>query len=347
MATYLIDYENTGVKGLLGIEQLKEDDLIIIFYGPKTGAVPFDEHVKICQAASQVKYIKTTKTAKNYLDFQLTTYLGYLVGQTDVKEYYVISKDSGYDSVIDFWKKWGIRIVRKENIAGQKMTAKTAAGKTAGKQKTTAKAAKQAPGTTGGKNRIAQEANQAVQGEGHAADQIIQDEKQTVLEKTQNADAVILHTLDNVEESNAADNTAADNNTADKNVAVSAQKEQMTIPVHDVDNAEQPDQEVSNEQSNIKTERNRKKEKEIAQTGATPEKPARTNVPESVKKKVRQKLKGENLHAGVYRQIYGCMLQAQDKQTLNMALVKTFKQENGNHFYKLIQPVFTEWLKTL
>ena len=347
MATYLIDYENTGVKGLLGIEQLKEDDLIIIFYGPKTGAVPFDEHVKICQAASQVKYIKTTKTAKNYLDFQLTTYLGYLVGQTDVKEYYVISKDSGYDSVIDFWKKWGIRIVRKENIAGQKMTAKTAAGKTAGKQKTTAKAAKQASGTTGGKNRIAQEANQAVQGEGHAADQIIQDEKQTVLEKTQNADAVILHTLDNAEESNAADNTAADNNTADKNVAVSAQKEQMTIPVHDVDNAEQPDQEVSNEQSNIKTERNRKKEKEIAQTGATPEKPARTNVPESVKKKVRQKLKGENLHAGVYRQIYGCMLQAQDKQTLNMALVKTFKQENGNHFYKLIQPVFTEWLKTL
>ena len=186
-----------------------------------------------------------------------------------------------------------------------------------------------------------------MQGEGHAADQIIQDEKQTVLEKTQNADAVILHTLDNVEESNAADNTVADNNTADKNVAVSAQKEQMTIPVHDVDNAEQPDQEVSNEQSNIKTERNRKKEKEIAQTGATPERPARTNVPESVKKKVRQKLKGENLHAGVYRQIYGCMLQAQDKQTLNMALVKTFKQENGNHYYKLIQPVFTEWLKTL
>ena len=347
MATYLIDYENTGVKGLLGIEQLKEDDLIIIFYGPKTGAVPFDEHVKICQAASQVKYIKTTKTAKNYLDFQLTTYLGYLVGQTDVKEYYVISKDSGYDSVIDFWKKWGIRIVRKENIAGQKIAAKAAAGKTAGKQKTTAKAAKQASGTTGGKNRTAQEANQAVQGEGHAADQIIQDEKQTVLEKTQNADAVILHTLGDVEESNAADNTAADNNTADKNVAVSAQKEQMTIPVHDVDNAEQPDQEVSNEQSNIKTERNRKKEKEIAQTGATPEKPARTNVPESVKKKVRQKLKGENLHAGVYRQIYGCMLQAQDKQTLNMALVKTFKQENGNHYYKLIQPVFTEWLKTL
>lgn len=168
MATYLIDYENTGVKGLVGIEQLKEDDLIIIFYGPKTGAVPFDEHVKICQAASQVKYIKTTKTAKNYLDFQLTTYLGYLVGQTDVKEYYVISKDSGYDSVIDFWKKWGIRIVRKENIAGQKIAAKAATGKTAGKQKTTVKATKQTSGTTVRKNRTAQEAKQAVQEDNQA-----------------------------------------------------------------------------------------------------------------------------------------------------------------------------------
>ena len=340
MATYLIDYENTGVKGLVGIEQLKEDDLIIIFYGPKTGAVPFDEHVKICQAASQVKYIKTTKTAKNYLDFQLTTYLGYLVGQTDVKEYYVISKDSGYDSVIDFWKKWGIRIVRKENIAGQKIAAKAA-----GKQKTTAKTTKQASKTTGGKKQTAQADRQAVQGNNQAADQSAQDEKQTVLEKPQNADAAILHTSDKVEESNAADNNAADNNIADKIVAASEQKGQVTVTAHDVDNVEQSDLEVSLKQP--KTERNRKTEKEIVQADATPEKPVRTNVPESVKKKVRQKLKGESLHAGVYRQIYGCMLQAQDKQTLNMALVKTFKQENGNHFYKLIQPVFTEWLKAL
>lgn len=338
MATYLIDYENTGVKGLLGIEQLKEDDLIIIFYGPKTGAVPFDEHVKICQAASQVKYIKTTKTAKNYLDFQLTTYLGYLVGQTDVKEYYVISKDSGYDSVIDFWKKWGIRIVRKENIAGQKIAAKTAAGKAAGKQKTTAKATKQDSKTAGGKKQTAQPDKQEVKGNDQAADQIIQDEKQAGFENAQNIDAVTTYTADNVE-----DNNTADNSETEKNEAAFVQKEQMKGAVHNVDTAEQPDQ----GQPKTKRENSRKTEKEIAQASVVPEKPVRTNVPESVKKKVRQKLKGESLHAGVYRQIYGCMLQAQDKQTLNMALVKTFKQENGNHFYKLIQPVFTEWLKAL
>lgn len=126
MAIYLIDYENTGVKGLAGIEKLSEEDQIILFYGPKTGSIPFDEHVKISQSASHVEYIKTTKTAKNYLDFQLTTYLGYLIASTPVREYHVVSKDSGYDSVVDFWSKKGLVIKRQDTVAGaQKAAAQT------------------------------------------------------------------------------------------------------------------------------------------------------------------------------------------------------------------------------
>lgn len=120
MAIYLIDYENTGVKGLYGIENLQEDDLIVVFYGPKTGAVPFDDHVRISTSVSHVEYIKTSKTAKNYLDFQLTTYLGYLVAHTGIKEYYVISRDSGYDSIVDFWRARGMTVVRRENISPRK-----------------------------------------------------------------------------------------------------------------------------------------------------------------------------------------------------------------------------------
>ncbi len=125
MAIYLIDYENTGVKGLYGIEKLQEDDLIVVFYGPKTGAVPFDDHVRISSAVSHVEYIKTSKTAKNYLDFQLTTYLGYLVAHTGIKEYCVVSKDSGYDSVVDFWKARGMSIERRETISVEKPVKQT------------------------------------------------------------------------------------------------------------------------------------------------------------------------------------------------------------------------------
>lgn len=125
MAIYLIDYENTGVKGLHGIENLQEEDLIVVFYGPKTGAVPFDDHVRISSAVSHVEYIKTSKTAKNYLDFQLTTYLGYLIAHTGIKEYCVVSKDGGYDSAIDFWKVRGISIVRRETISVDKPVKQT------------------------------------------------------------------------------------------------------------------------------------------------------------------------------------------------------------------------------
>ena len=129
MAIYLIDYENTGVKGLAGIEKLNEEDQIILFYGPKTGSIPFDEHVKISQTASHVEYIKTTKTAKNYLDFQLVTYLGYLIARSSIREYHIVSKDSGYDSVIDFWSKKGLVMKRQDAIAGEDKTVSQAQSK--------------------------------------------------------------------------------------------------------------------------------------------------------------------------------------------------------------------------
>lgn len=171
MAIYLIDYENTGVKGLAGIERLKEEDQIILFYGPKTGSIPFDEHVRISQSASHVEYIKTTKTAKNYLDFQLTTYLGFLIAQTPVKEYHIVSKDSGYDSVIDFWSKRGLVMKRQDNIAGEKKAA--ALSKNAAKSTQTVRSAR------GGKKEMMQQkaADDAVE-TGAAAEQPAQGETQ-------------------------------------------------------------------------------------------------------------------------------------------------------------------------
>lgn len=170
MAIYLIDYENTGVKGLAGIERLKEEDQIILFYGPKTGSIPFDEHVRISQSASHVEYIKTTKTAKNYLDFQLTTYLGFLIAQTPVKEYHIVSKDSGYDSVIDFWSKRGLVMKRQDNIAGEK---KAAASKNAAKSTQTTRNVR-----GGKKEKIQQNAAADAVETGVATDQPAQGETQ-------------------------------------------------------------------------------------------------------------------------------------------------------------------------
>jgi hypothetical protein len=72
----------------------------------------------------------------------------------------------------------------------------------------------------------------------------------------------------------------------------------------------------------------------------------RTSVPETVRKKIRHVLKNEKLQGGIYKQIYGCMLLADNKQAYNTALVKAFGQDEGNRFYKLSVPIFAEWLKS-
>ncbi|MCR4690067.1 MAG: hypothetical protein K5739_01810 [Lachnospiraceae bacterium] len=116
MSIYLVDYENTGIKGVKGIERLSEEDKLVIFYGPKTGSVPFEDLVKITATRAKLEFIRTMKTAKNYLDFQLVTYVGYLVAKDPSQEYFVISKDSGFDSVVDFWSEKNIRISRFINL---------------------------------------------------------------------------------------------------------------------------------------------------------------------------------------------------------------------------------------
>lgn len=135
MATYLVDLENTGLAGLSGLEELSAKDKVIVFYGTRTGSIAFDKHVELTKAKADVTYTKTERVAKNYLDFQLVTYLGYLIGSGQERVYYIISKDKGYDSCIEFWRKTNkqIAITRCESLQKQKAVTQPAAQSDAGK----------------------------------------------------------------------------------------------------------------------------------------------------------------------------------------------------------------------
>ncbi len=135
MATYLVDLENTGLAGLSGLDELSAKEKVIVFYGTRTGSIAFDKHVELTKAKADVTYTKTERVAKNYLDFQLVTYLGYLIGSGQERVYYIISKDKGYDSCIEFWRKTNkqIAITRCESLQKQKTVTQTAAQSDAGK----------------------------------------------------------------------------------------------------------------------------------------------------------------------------------------------------------------------
>lgn len=116
MAYYLIDFEN--VKNIHGIQSLSESDTVIFFYTKNSDKLGFSLHREIISAKAKFAYFEVESGGKHALDFQLSTYLGYLAGANPEERFYIVSKDNGYNNVIKFWSDYreGTRISLLEDI---------------------------------------------------------------------------------------------------------------------------------------------------------------------------------------------------------------------------------------
>ncbi len=120
MAIYLVDYENTHYLG--GISGLTENDTVVVFYTQNSSSLSFDAHKEILQAQAKILYKYVDTGGKNTLDFQLSTYLGCLVGekQADRQQLYIVSKDKGFYYVSRFWEREkGIRVTVVPSLTEQ------------------------------------------------------------------------------------------------------------------------------------------------------------------------------------------------------------------------------------
>ena len=117
MGIYLVDYENVHNDGVTDIQKLSASDRVVIFYGDSIKSIPFETHVEMMASKAVIEYIETHKVAKNYLDFQLATYLGFLIGKGEKGPVYIISQDTGFDSIVDFWRGRNIEAFRQPSIA--------------------------------------------------------------------------------------------------------------------------------------------------------------------------------------------------------------------------------------
>lgn len=119
MAIFLVDYENVNAGGLHGIELLGQGDHVLLFYTERAATLPIALHKKISASKADVDYFEVLFGSKNSLDFQLSSYLGYLIGQTPKEEYYIVSRDNGFKAVRDFWAKRGIKVDLAMNLTKQ------------------------------------------------------------------------------------------------------------------------------------------------------------------------------------------------------------------------------------
>ncbi len=113
---FLIDFENVSNSGFEGLDSLQSSDRLIIFYTEHSKSISMATHCKLEESGVQKQYIQVQNGGKNALDFQLVSYLGYLVATEPDEAFCIVSNDTGYQFVTDFWKERGAKVMRCRNL---------------------------------------------------------------------------------------------------------------------------------------------------------------------------------------------------------------------------------------
>ena len=120
MSYYLIDFENVKSRGMEGVELLTEEDTVCIFYSDNADSMTFDLHRKLNETKAHIIYHKVAVGTKNALDFQLATYLGYLICEQQKEDihpnYFIVTKDNGFTSLMVYWKAQGVPVRIARNL---------------------------------------------------------------------------------------------------------------------------------------------------------------------------------------------------------------------------------------
>ncbi len=107
----MIDSENVGSTW---IDLLQSDEKIdfYIFVTENAKSLNYALLKQLTQNPRHKINIIECEPGKNSLDFYLSSYVGYLIGKGKHLSYTVVSQDTGYDHVIEYWNREGIDVKR-------------------------------------------------------------------------------------------------------------------------------------------------------------------------------------------------------------------------------------------
>ena len=110
----LIDFENVQPKNLelLTTHPFK----VFVFVGASQTKVPFDLADSMQLLGNDAKYIKISGNGQNALDFHVAYYVGELAAKDSDARFYIVSKDKGFDPLIDHLAKRKIRVQRVKDL---------------------------------------------------------------------------------------------------------------------------------------------------------------------------------------------------------------------------------------
>jgi len=110
----LIDYENVQPDSLVGLDA--DHFKVLIFVGASQTKISFDFARAIQSFGARAEYIKIASNGSNALDFHIAYYIGAISSQDPTGYFHIISKDSGFDPLIQHLKTKKITVVRSKQI---------------------------------------------------------------------------------------------------------------------------------------------------------------------------------------------------------------------------------------
>ena len=109
---YYVDSENVGEAWVDLYFEDTNDSEFLIFYTNHTPRIDYEHMIALMKTPKkQPEFIKCYE-GNNALDFQLVSYIGYLLHEGNTDEMVIVSNDTGFDAVVHFWSDRDMNIVR-------------------------------------------------------------------------------------------------------------------------------------------------------------------------------------------------------------------------------------------
>ena len=106
----LVDFENVQPESLAALDQ--EHSRILVFVGATQQKLPFELVAAMQRLGGRAEYVRIAGSGPNALDFHIAYYIGRLAAQDPTTSFRIISKDTGFDPLIQHLRAKNISVIR-------------------------------------------------------------------------------------------------------------------------------------------------------------------------------------------------------------------------------------------
>lgn len=110
----LIDYENVQPESITGLQH--EQFHLVLFVGPHQTKIPIELAISMQTMGERARYVRMSGQGSNALDFHIAFYIGALAAADSKAYFHIVTKDTGFDPLLQHLKAREICIRRYTSL---------------------------------------------------------------------------------------------------------------------------------------------------------------------------------------------------------------------------------------